>query len=106
VSTGIAEKDLVPFVQASEMAELFALTWQRARTASPLFFLGNSDQYAALVNHHALRSVYQANEHAIERVMEWLAIWFEARGLTVDRKQSLVNQPGYRALFYKPSGSL
>ncbi|BCG04481.1 hypothetical protein PPGU19_090490 (plasmid) [Paraburkholderia sp. PGU19] len=51
--------------------------------------------YAALANHHALRMVYQAQEHAIERAMEWLATEFEARGPAVDRNRYLINGPGY-----------
>jgi hypothetical protein len=105
-AAGVTEMDLVPFVQAGEMAELFALTWQRAGCASPFLFPGNSEQYIALANHHALRMAYQANEHAIERVTAWLATWLEARGLTVDRQRRLVNLPGYRALFYRAPASL
>jgi hypothetical protein len=49
--------------------------------------------------------VHQTNEHARERVLSWLAIWLEARGLTVDRKQQLVHLPGYEALFYQSSAA-
>jgi hypothetical protein len=78
------------------MAELFALTWQRGPASRrDFFFLANSEHYEALANHHALRMVYQAHEHAIERVMEWLATGLEARGPAVDRKRYPINVPGY-----------
>jgi hypothetical protein len=38
--------------------------------------------------HHTPRLAAQTNEHALERVLEWLALWLEARGLTVDRRES------------------
>jgi hypothetical protein len=104
--TDIGEKDQVPLLEASEIAELFALAWQRARVALPFFFLANSAQYAALLDHHALRFACEANEHALERAIDWLATWFEARGLAVDRERSLVNLPGYRALFHRAPASL
>jgi hypothetical protein len=44
-TTGIAEQDTVPFIAASEMAELFSLAWQRAHLASTFLFLGNPDPY-------------------------------------------------------------
>ncbi|MFL9936486.1 hypothetical protein P0D88_47620 [Paraburkholderia sp. RL18-103-BIB-C] len=97
-TTGIAEQDTVPFVPAVEMAELFALMWQRAHLVSPFLFLANSDPYVTLHSHHVLRSVHQANEHATERAVAWLSIWLEARGLTVDRKLELVRLPGYQPL--------
>ncbi|MGF6812787.1 hypothetical protein OKW30_008004 [Paraburkholderia sp. Clong3] len=106
MATDIGEEELVPFVEAIEMAELFALAWQRARVASPFFFLANSEHYAALRDHHALRFAHEANAHALERVTEWLATWFAARGLTVDETRCLINLPGYRALFYRAPATL
>ncbi|WP_246392463.1 hypothetical protein [Paraburkholderia youngii] len=103
--TDIGE-DQVPLLEASEIAELFALAWQRARVASPFFFLANSAQYAALLRHHALRFACEANEHALERAIDWLATWFEARGLAVERERSLINLPGYRALFHRAPAPL
>ncbi|RZF26656.1 hypothetical protein EVC45_26945 [Paraburkholderia sp. UYCP14C] len=103
--TDIGE-DQVPLLEASEIAELFSLAWQRARVASPFFFLANSAQYAALLGHHALRFASEANEHALERAIDWLATWFEARGLAVDRKRLLINLPGYRALFHRAPAPL
>jgi hypothetical protein len=105
MGTDIGEMDQVLFVEASEIAELFALAWQRARVASPFFFLANSKQYAALLGHHALRFACEANEHALERAIDWLATWFEVRGLAVDRERTLVNLPGYRALFHRAPAS-
>ncbi|OLL27235.1 hypothetical protein BTH42_33880 [Burkholderia sp. SRS-W-2-2016] len=104
--TDNGEKDQVPMLEASEIAELFALAWQRARVASPFFFPVNSAQYAALLGHHALRFACEANEHALERAIDWLATWFESRGLAVDREQLLVNLPGYGALFCRAPASL
>ncbi|CAN7793969.1 hypothetical protein LJR267_009445 [Paraburkholderia hospita] len=102
-ATGNEEQDVVPFINAPEMAEVFSMTWHRAQLASPFVFLSSSDPYVTLNNHHVLRSVHQTNEHARERVLSWLTIWLEARGLTVDRKQQLVHLPGYQALFYQSS---
>lgn len=104
--TGIVEMDTVPFIAVTEMAELFALAWQRAHLNSPFVFLGNSAPYVALGGHHVLRAVRDANEYALERTLEWLALWLEARGLTVDRRRHVVHMPGYQALYYRGSAEM
>jgi hypothetical protein len=105
-TTGSAEQDTIPFISVNEMAELFAMSWKRAHLVSPFLFLGNSDPYVCLDRHHVLRSVRKANEYAIERVLAWLAIWLEARGLKVDRKSQLVHLSGYEPLYYRSSAHM
>lgn len=100
------ELEIAPLISATEMAELFALTWKRYHLASPFRKLGNSVAYNSLGFHHTLRLASQTNEHAIERVVEWLALWFEARGLKVDRKERTVYLPGYQALFYRSDAEM
>ncbi|CAG4923468.1 hypothetical protein [Paraburkholderia gardini] len=39
------EQDLAPLAKASEMAELFALTWQRFHVVSPFRVLGDTEPY-------------------------------------------------------------
>jgi len=96
-----SEHDVAPLVKADEMAELFAVTWRRYYQPSPFRRLGNSAAFNRLALHHTLRLAAQTNEHALERVLEWLALWLEARGLTVDRREQLVNMPGYQALYFR-----
>ena len=100
------EHETARFIRASEMAELFALTWARHHVTSPFRRLGNSVAYNALARHHALRLASQANEHALERVVEWLAVWLEARGLKIDRKERLVYLPGYQALYFRSDAQM
>ncbi|WP_229518149.1 hypothetical protein [Paraburkholderia terrae] len=100
------EQEIAPLVRATEMAELFALTWKRHHLVSPFRKFGNSVAYNALSVHHTLRLASQTNEHALERVVEWLALWFEARGLKVDRKEKTVHLPGYQALFYRSDAEM
>ena len=95
------EQEIVPLVRATEMAELFALTWKRYHLASPFRKLGNSVAYNALGSHHTLRLASQTNEHALDRVVEWLALWLEARGLKVDHRDQTVYLPGYQALYFR-----
>jgi hypothetical protein len=95
------EQELAPLLRATEMAELFALTWKRHHLASPFRKLGDSIAYNALGIHHTLRLAFQTNEHALERVVEWLALWLEAGGLKVDRKDKTVYLPGYQALYFQ-----
>ncbi|GJH38249.1 hypothetical protein CBA19CS91_35850 [Paraburkholderia hospita] len=96
-----AEHEIAPLVKANEMAELFALTWKRYYLSSPFQRLGNSAAFNRLALHHTLRLAAQTNEHALERVIGWLALWLEARGLTVDRREQLVYLPGYQALYFR-----
>jgi hypothetical protein len=96
-----SEHEVAPLVKANEMAELFALTWKRYYLSSPFQRLGNSAAFNRLALHHTLRLAAQTNEHALERVLEWLALWLEARGLTVDRREHLVYMPGYQALYFR-----
>ena len=100
------ERGVIPFVKGSEMASLFAMTWQRTHIDSPVFFLANSRAYAALVSHQAINSAIKAADQALERVFEWLAIWLESRGVEVDRESGLVYLPGYQALSYRADQSL
>ncbi|MEX3969803.1 hypothetical protein [Paraburkholderia caribensis] len=100
------EQEIAPLIRATEMAELFALTWKRHHLVSPFRKLGNSVAYNALGMHHTLRLASQTNEHALERVVEWLALWFEARGLKVDRVEKTVYLPGYQALFYRSDAQM
>jgi hypothetical protein len=53
--------------------------------------------------HHTLRLAAQTNEHALERVLGWMALWLEARGLNVDRREQVVCLPGYQALYFRTS---
>jgi len=41
-----------------------------------------------------------------KRVLAWLAIWLEARGLKVDRKSQLVHLSGYEPLYYRSSADM
>jgi hypothetical protein len=100
------EQDLAPLLKVGEMAELFAITWQRFHVVSPFRVLGNTEPYERLGAHHALRHAHQANEHALERVLAWLSLWLEARGMTVDRNGQRVHLPGYRALYYRSSAEM
>ncbi len=95
------ERDVIPLVDATEMASMFAMTWQRAHIDSPIFFLCNSGAYAALVSHHSFRRSIMATDHALKCVFEWLALWLESRGVEVDRERKLVHLSGYQALFYR-----
>jgi hypothetical protein len=72
-------------------------------TTSPLRSsgLGNSAAFNRLAIHHTLRLAAQTNEHALDRVLEWLALWLEARGLTIHRREQLVYMPGYQALYFR-----
>jgi hypothetical protein len=36
----------------------------------------------------------------LKTLTEYAAVWFEARGMTVDLDNSLLSVPGYQALFY------
>lgn len=101
--TGNEERDVVPYICAAEMAEVFALSWQRAHLASPFAVLSGSAPYLTLRKHHVFRLVHQTNDHALERVLSWLAIWLEIRGLAVDRAGQVVEIPGYQALFHRSS---
>jgi hypothetical protein len=105
IPTGM-EQDLAPLAKAGEMAELFSLTWQRYHQVSPFRVLGNTEPYERLGTHHALRHAHQANEHALERVLSWLSLWLEARGMTVDRNRQQVHLPGYRALYYRSDAEM
>jgi len=96
-----SEHEIAPLVKANEMAELFALTWKRYYLSSPFQRLGNSAAFNRLAIHHTLRLAAQTNEHALERVIGWLALWLEARGMTVDRREQLVYLPGYQALYFR-----
>jgi hypothetical protein len=96
-----SEHDIAPLIKANEMAELFALTWKRYYLSSPCQRLGNSAAFNRLALHHTLRLAAQTNEHALERVLDWLALWLEARGLTVDRREQLVYMSGYQALYFR-----
>jgi hypothetical protein len=96
-----SEHEIAPLVKANEMEELFALTWKRYYLSSPLQRLDNSAAFNRLAIHHTLRLAAQTNEHALERVIEWLALWLEVRGLTVDRREQLVCMPGYQPLYFR-----
>jgi hypothetical protein len=82
--TTTSERELVPLVAANEIAEPFSLTWRRYHLASPCLRLGDYVPYRILGGHHTLRLTAQTNEHALERVFEWLALWIETR----DRKST------------------
>ena len=100
-SFAASEQVTAPLVKANEMAELFALTWKRYYLTSPFQRLGNSGPFNKLAVHHTLRLAAQTNEHALERVLERLALWLEARGLKVDRREHVVYLPGYQALYFR-----
>jgi hypothetical protein len=95
------EREIVPLVKASEMAELFAVAWRRYHLASPFRKLGNSTACNLLGMHHSFRLASQTNEHVLERVLEWLALWLESRGLRVDCREQTVFVPGYEALYFQ-----
>ncbi|MGF6768596.1 hypothetical protein P3T18_001066 [Paraburkholderia sp. GAS199] len=95
------ERAVVPLVSASEMAELFALAWKRYHLVSPFRKLGNSPAYNMLGMHHSFRLASQTNEHVLDRVVEWLALWLESRGLKVDHQERTVFVPGYEALYFR-----
>lgn len=95
------EREVIPSVDGAEMASLFATTWRRRYVDSPVFFLANSQAYALLHSHQAIKSSANAAAHALECVFEWLAVWLESRGVDVDRENWLVHLPGYQALFYR-----
>lgn len=99
--TTTSEQEVAPLVAANEIAELFAVAWRRHHLASPFRRLGDSAPYQILGRHHTLRLVDQTTEHALERVVEWLALWLEARGLKIDRTEQAVYLPGYQALYYR-----
>lgn len=105
-SASVHEQEIAPLIKATEMAELFALTWKRHHLASPFLKFGDSVAYATLSLHHAVRLAAQANEHALDRVIEWLALWLEARGLKVDRNDQTVYLPGYQALFFRSDAEM
>ncbi|APA90377.2 hypothetical protein BJG93_32805 (plasmid) [Paraburkholderia sprentiae WSM5005] len=105
-STAGAEQDIAPLLKADEMAELFALTWMRYHLASPFGRLGNSAAYNRLAVHHSLRHAAQTNQHALDRVLEWLTFWLEARGMPVDGKEHTVNVPGYQALYFRSDATM
>lgn len=102
----VCELEIVPLVGAFEMAELFALTWKRQYLGSPFLKLGDSVAYTTLAMHHSVRLAAQANEHALDRVIEWLALWLEARGLNVNRRDKTVYLPGYQALFFRSDAEM
>ncbi|NVI09135.1 hypothetical protein [Paraburkholderia youngii] len=101
-----AERDIAPLLKAGEIAELFALTWRRYHLASPFSRLGNSAPYNRLAVHHALRIAAQTNLHALERALEWLTLWLEARGMRVDREAQSVELPGYQALYFRSDAGM
>jgi hypothetical protein len=67
--TGNEEQDVVPFIGAPEMAEVFSMTRQRVQPASPFALLSSSNPYVTLNNRHVLRAVHLTNEHTRERVL-------------------------------------
>ncbi|TDN59018.1 hypothetical protein [Paraburkholderia sp. BL10I2N1] len=97
------ERKNVTLLGTAEMASLFDVCWQRARIESPVFFLANSRAYITLATHHAMRGASDSAEHALERALDWLAVWFESRGMGIDRARRLVNIPGYEPLFHRTS---
>jgi hypothetical protein len=97
------ERDMLPYLATVQIGAEFAQCWMRARTPSPVFFLATSTEHAALASQPAIRAAVRAADDALERCFDWLALWFEARGLTVDRERRLVSVAGYQALFLRAS---
>jgi len=100
------ERQTVTLLGTAEIASLFAMCWQRARSESPRLFLANSRAYVSLATHHAMRGASESAEHALERALDWVIVWFESRGMAVDRARRLVNIPGYEALLYRACQAL
>ncbi|MFL9995308.1 hypothetical protein PQR34_32075 [Paraburkholderia sediminicola] len=95
--------DVIPRLSAVEMGAEFVRVWQRARADWPVFFLANSPAQIALARHHTNLAATDAASYALERCAIWLAVWFETRGIEVDRERTLVKIEGYEALFYSAS---
>ncbi|MGQ7932707.1 hypothetical protein [Paraburkholderia sp. D1E] len=97
------ECDVIPRLSAAEMGSEFVRCWQRARAEYPVFFLANSPAQIALARHHTNRAATDAASYALERCGIWLVVWFESRGMHVDREKKLLKIEGYEALFYSAS---
>lgn len=97
------ECDVIPRLSAVEMGAEFVRAWQRARADYPVLFLANSPAQIALARHHTNAAATDAASYALERCAIWLAVWFESRGMPVDRERKLVKIDGYEALFYSVS---
>lgn len=88
------ESDVIPRLSAMEMGAEFARCWVRARAAWPVFFLANSPAQIVIARHHTAETATDAAVYALERCTSWLAVWFESRGLGVDREKKLVKLEG------------
>ena len=91
-SSDFDERKTATLLGTAEIASLLAMCWQRARLESPVYFRANSEAYVMLATHHAMIHASSSAEHALERALEWLTVWFESRGLRVDRARRLVNE--------------
>lgn len=73
--------------------------WRRYQPHQPEVVLISSHGYNLLHRLPLMHDARQAPKAAMNQLLDWTADWFEARGLSVNREEQLLNVPGYEPLF-------
>lgn len=88
------------FMPPSALSYEYRKCWQRVYVDMSEDWLACAAVHAEFARLAVSLDVEVSLQLQLKTLTEYAAVWFEARGMTVDLDNSLLSVPGYQALFY------